>query len=460
MYFTFHKLYEAFETATLPDGWEFKDSGLYFEGVCHYYISRCTTDTTTVDVYKYKEGWFYENTRPRVAYDYHILSLLWPEEIPEGLYRGFIHPKLWDEFLSATEGKSGQYKRSWMYKKTGVKGTLAKDYNTGEILPKNMLKTIWLDGVPEFFGDTSFLLDREKYFWDNGRYYTLGDHYYEVAGVKIPFSFLITYYNYCDEHGIYYGIECQDCKKKYQIWEYNTRAESILPFKDNGETTPVYMGIELEYEDCKDQVKNVVDALNGHAIVKRDGTIDYGFEICTAPATLAVHKKAFQGFFDKVKLFVKKNCGMHVHVDRRKMGEMQLGKLLAFLYKKENIPWIEAIAGRAYSKNRYCLAENERKITDNFHSRHEFYAKRVRGSAGKYEALNTSPADTIEFRIFSPPKDAKTLYMRLEFVQALFDWTLPGVCGVREAADIDSFKGFVKKYRKVYPEFYEVVKCA
>lgn len=460
MYFTFEKPYEAFEAATLPEGWEWKDSGLYYEGVCHYYISQYTNELVTVDVYKHQDGWFYSEVRPQVAYAYHILSLLWPEEIPEGLYRGFIHPKLWDEFLSATTGKTGQYKRSWMYKITGVRGTLAKDYKTGELFPKTMLKSVWLDGGYKYFIDTSFLLDPEEYFYYGGRYYTLGDHYYEVAGRKIPFSFLVTHYNYCDEHGIYYGTECQDCKKKYQIREYNTRAEAILPFKDNGEHSPVYMGIELEYEDCKSQVKAVVDALKDHAIVKRDGSITYGFEICTAPATLAVHKKAFAGFFDKVKLFVKQNCGMHVHVDRRKMGEMQLGKLLAFLYKKENIPWIEAIAGRAYSKNNYCQASKERKVTDNFHSRHEFYAKRVRDSAGKYEALNTSPTDTIEFRIFSPPKDAKTLYMRLEFVQALFDWTLPGVCGVKEAANIESFKGFVKKYRKVYPEFYEVVKCA
>lgn len=458
MYFTFPKSYEAFETATLPAGWEFKDSYLYFEGVCHYSISHCVPDVVTVDIYKHQDGWFYSNVRPQIAHAYNILSILWPEEIPEGLYRGFIHPKLWDEFLAATAGKTEQYKRSWMYQRTGVRGTLAKDYKTGELLPKTMLKTVWLDDGYKFFGDVSFLINPEEYFYAGGRYYTLGDHYYEVGGSKIPFSFLITHYNYCDEHGIYLGTECQECKRKYQIMEYHTRAESLLPFKDNGEASPVYMGIELEYEDCKSQVKAVVDALNGHAIVKRDGSITYGFEICTAPATLAVHKKAFEGFFDKVQLFVKQNCGMHVHVDRRKMGEMQLGKLIAFLYKKENIPWIEHIAGRAYSSNRYCKADQERKVTDNCHSRHKFYSKQVRYPAGKYEALNTSPTDTIEFRIFSPPKDAKTLYMRLEFVQALFDWTLPGVCSVKEVADIDSFKGFVRKYRKVYPEFYEVVK--
>lgn len=458
MYFTFPKPYEAFETATLPDGWEFKDSSLYFEGVCYYYISRYFKDMVTVDVYKKQEGWFYSKSSSQKAYSYHILSLLWPDEIPEGLYLGIIHPKLWDEFLSATTGKSERYKRSWMYNKTGVRNTLAKDSSTGKLFPKYILKLLWLDDGFKFFSDPSFLLNPEEYFYYNDRFYTIGEHYYYLGDTKTPSSFIMDNYNYCEEHGLYIGEECPDCKKKYVIREYNTRAEHYLPFKNNGENSPVYMGIELEYEDCKSQVKAVVDALNGHAIVKRDGSINYGFEICTAPATLAVHKKAFEGFFDKVQLFVKKNCGMHVHVDRRKMGEMQLGKLLAFLYKKENIPWIETIAGRDYSRNTYCKAEKERKVTDNFHSRQEFYTKRVRDSAGKYEALNTSPTDTIEFRIFSPPKDAKTLYMRLEFVQALFDWTLPGVCSVKEAADIDSFKGFVKKYRKVYPEFYEVVK--
>jgi len=65
--------------------------------------------------------------------------------------------------------------------------------------------------------------------------------------------------------------------------------------------------------------------------------------------------------------------------------------------------------------------------------------------------LNLSPKNTVEVRIFAPPTDETTLFMRLEFVQALVDWTKPAICSVKDAVSWEKFKAFVGSNKKMYP---------
>lgn len=400
-----------------------------------------------------KYYWFYSRYLYEAEVFGYLLKWLLGETLP-AVVRNMPTPHVWEKFLSIKKKKD---KIKYLYEETGKKGLacIAEDTKTWEI--KGLCRVYLVDDKKTYFKEAP---DRNKYFRFAGQYFRMGDHYYNIGGNNIPFSFIIQYYEECPEHGVYFGSECPKCAAKYIIQEYHAKAEQQLPWKNGGEKYPDYMGIELEYEDCKSQVKAVLDAMEGHVIIKRDGSISDGFEIVTTPATLSVHKEAFKGFFEKVKVKVKRNCGMHVHVDKRKMGEMQKGKLLAFLYKKENIPWIEDIAGRAYSTNSYCKVDRERNITDGVYARSNFYEKVCRHVTGRYEALNLSPPNTIEFRIFAPPLDERTLHMRLEFVQALVDWTKPGVCSVKDASSKEKFIEFVVTYKKFYPNLYKEIKCA
>ena len=400
-----------------------------------------------------KDYWFYSQYLYEAEVFKYLLKWLLGETLP-AVVGNMPTPHVWEKFLSIKKKKD---KIKYLYEETGKKGLacIAEDTKTWEI--KGLCRVYLVDGKRVCFKEAP---DRNKYFKYNREYFFIGDHYYIIDGEAVPFSFIIQYYNECPEHGVYFGEKCPKCAAKYTIQEYFAKAEEQLSWKNGGEKHPDYMGVELEYEDCKSQVRAVLDAMEGHVIIKRDGSIPDGFEIVTTPATLSVHKEAFKGFFEKVKVAVKSNCGMHVHVDKRKMGEMQKGKLLAFLYKKENIPWIEEVAGRKYSTNHYCKADRERTITDGVYSRSTFYEKVSRSHGGKYEALNLSPRDTIEFRIFAPPLDEKTLYMRLEFVQALIDWTKPGVCSVKDASNKEKFTEFVVTYKKFYPNLYKEIKCA
>jgi len=359
-----------------------------------------------------------------------------------------LTPEGYRKYLLECNGKSEKAQKSWAYKVLRKKNFFVTTHD-GQFLPKCLCVETYLNGEKTWLLRETFYLSVSSWGRFNGGYWTL-DRMYEINGEYLPLSYIISRFNECDECGyIHVDSTCPRCARRYEIKSYSERAEHTLPFKDDGEASPVYLGIELEYENCTSKAKDVYIALHNHVIVKRDGSLSSGFEIVTAPATIASHKREFKGFYDKVTgLEALSNCGMHVHVDKRSMGEMQIGKMLAFIYKKENIPSIEALAGRSFSSNRFCKASSERTLTDGLYGNLDGVS---RDSAGKYEALNTSPKNTIEVRIFAPPTDETTLFMRLEFVQALVDWTKPAICSVKDAVSWEKFRAFVWGNKKMYP---------
>jgi hypothetical protein len=344
---------------------------------------------------------------------------------------------------------------SWAYKTLRKRSFFVTTWD-GKFIPKCMATDARVDNAIVYVS----IENRNELFGSlvayGGAYWSNHNISHEVNGYIVPLSVIIAAYQECDECGLIHSESmCPHCSAKYKIHSYSTRAEHSLPFKDEGEVKPEYIGIELEYDNCTPLAMDVYKALDKHVILKRDGSVHNGFEIVTAPATLASHKKAFKGFYDQVKgLGAEKNCGMHVHVDKRAMGQMQIGKMLAFLYARDNIANITALAGRSFATNSYCKAEAEQKVTSGI-SGTEYGVERR--SAGKYQALNTSPTHTIEIRIFAPPKDERELFSRLEFVQALVDWTKPAICSVKDAVSWEKFKEFVWKYKKSYPNLIGVI---
>lgn len=123
----------------------------------------------------------------------------------------------------------------------------------------------------------------------------------------------------------------------------------------------VFLGVELEVERKKDTPKKiehmvVADLGMDYVILKSDGSLQDGFEIVTAPATLGFHLQAWDKFFaNSAKHLVSwtsGRCGMHVHIARNALTPMHLGKLIAFINNNENREFVTSIAGRSsqYSK--------------------------------------------------------------------------------------------------------------
>jgi len=247
---------------------------------------------------------------------------------------------------------------------------------------------------------------------------------------------------------IHEGV-CHNClDASFKIHNYSTRVEGMLKFKATKvRPNTVYLGCELEYE-TKNRNKaqiGVGKLMHGHALMKSDGSIRNGFEIVTCPATLDIHLEVFKNFFDNIPpdLKIQDNVGMHVHISRKPLSQLTIGKMTEFLNRIDNKDFITYIAGR--SNNQYSQMDDKRKVT--------FPWLHQRGS-DRYNALNLNNSNTIEIRLFATPMDYKTFAMRLQFVQALVDYCSPASVSVelKKQTHYQSFTHWLSGNRKMFPE--------
>lgn len=242
---------------------------------------------------------------------------------------------------------------------------------------------------------------------------------------------------------------CHHClDSSFKIHNYSTRVESMLKFKATRvRPNTVYLGCELEYETInrnKAQL-GVGKLLHGHALMKSDGSIRNGFEIVTCPATLDIHLQVFKSFFDNLPpdLKVEKNVGMHVHISRKPLSQLTLGKLTEFLNRQDNKQFIAHIAGRI--DNNYARMSNERTIT---------FPWRYKNGGDRYNALNLNNQNTVEVRLFATPMNYKEFASRLQFVQALVDYCSPAQSSesLKKQTHYEAFMHWLSQRRRMFPE--------
>jgi hypothetical protein len=243
--------------------------------------------------------------------------------------------------------------------------------------------------------------------------------------------------------------ECDICASAtYDIKSYSTRAPQLLGFKAKKvKPDTLYLGVELEFETKdRDAARHKVGkALRGHAIMKSDGSIHNGFEVVTCPATLDIQLEVFKKFYDTkiTELKNASNVGMHVHVSRKPLSVLTVGKLTAFMNNRDNVDFITAIAGR--KPNSYCRVDEYRKVS---------FPLTNSGGGDRYNTLNLQNKETIEFRIFSTPLNYEEFASKVQFCQALVEYCKPAVM----SAPLDiiknykTFVGWLSTQRKSYPE--------
>ena len=243
---------------------------------------------------------------------------------------------------------------------------------------------------------------------------------------------------------------CPTClRDQDKIHNYSTKVPDLLKFKATKvKPNTLYLGAELEYESAGSRSKDAVFAnirLKNHAILKSDGSIRNGFEIVTCPATLDIHLVEFKRFFnelkDKSKLHGESNTGMHVHISRKPLSMLTVGKMTAFLNNKDNKKFIEQLAGRKL--NTYCQQE-ERTVSFPL----------VYGTGGaRYNVLNLNNRDTVELRIFSTPESYEDFAHKLEFSEALAIYCSP--CTVNHSVysllKFPNFINWVNTMKHSYP---------
>jgi len=227
---------------------------------------------------------------------------------------------------------------------------------------------------------------------------------------------------------------------------YSNREANHLRPRHRG---PELLGIELEVEPSGGVGRSgAVDAVRRHlpgdyCVLKEDGSLGPGgFEIVTRPDSMEVHREMFSKLLDSpqrrhIRSWDTGRCGMHVHVNRGWLTNLQLGKMLVFVNSRANQSFVSMIAGRTSST---WARFKDKKISD------------VTRYDERYVALNIGPK-TAEFRIFRGNVVTAGFVKNLEFVRALVEFTAPAGRSIREATDYKAFVRWVCP--KAYPTLYD-----
>ena len=261
-------------------------------------------------------------------------------------------------------------------------------------------------------------------------------------------------YFYCDDCGYYYsdnqynstedGGACNDCYRENHshsdhIKDYSTNPLDYLDFLGDPKDG-LYLGLELEVYadyDLSDTAETVSDMLDGYAILKEDSSINKpGFEIVSAPSSLDIHRDKLTEFFKNdpdINSGSGKNIGLHIHVSKKPLTQLTIGKLLVFVNDPHNYNMIVKLAGRS-SDNWARLSP--KKISD------------VKRQVSRYEAINLQNDSTVEFRIFGSTCNVDLILARLEFVHCVVSWA-------KNESMLSlswlSFKNYARENSKLYP---------
>lgn len=190
-----------------------------------------------------------------------------------------------------------------------------------------------------------------------------------------------------------------------------------------------YLGVELEVEvqesrnrgDCAKSLNDVINdgEVGRKVFFESDGSLNNGFEIITQPISLPAHRELWKWLQNKslvkgLKSHQTTTCGLHVHVSRSSLSALQIGKIVAFVNAPENESLMTAIARRyGQAATGYCRIKDKSKIG------------KAHKSEDRYEAVNVTPRNTIEFRIFKGSLKYESVISAVEFTNAMVEFTKP-----------------------------------
>jgi hypothetical protein len=250
---------------------------------------------------------------------------------------------------------------------------------------------------------------------------------------------------WCDSNNLDDDGYCEDCAEPPSLISgYSDRSANRLKSETKDK---LRFGVELEvegYETAEQAAEYIRQHLPAdYCTLKRDGSLgEAGVEIVTRPDSIAVHKRMFGALFKDfpgkaLSSWTNGRCGMHIHVSKAALSQLQIGKMLCFLNEPAAVNFISKIAGRRPCQ--WCKV-HKKKLTD------------VRKERDRYTALNVTNNHTVEVRIFKGTLAEAGFMKNLEFVQALVEFTAPASRSISQATSHRAFCEWLPK--KDYPHLH------
>jgi hypothetical protein len=184
----------------------------------------------------------------------------------------------------------------------------------------------------------------------------------------------------------------------------------------------LFYGIENEYEFLSTDYKAQTDAMRQFAAkepdfyhLTHDGTLKYGVELVTQPASFDVWRdRPYILPADVTNRVDKGTAGCHIHISKEAFHEYHLFKFLKFL--TEQFENFVNVFGRGVTEygSRQCEQINEELVV---------YARKGT-SPTKYWWINMINKSTVEIRVFLAAEDDATIYSYLQLLHSVYYYTM------------------------------------
>ena len=246
--------------------------------------------------------------------------------------------------------------------------------------------------------------------------------------------------------------------------------------KDGKINRDMYLAMEIEVESGNSihsggAASTIMEEELGVCV--HDGSLDRetGFEIKTVPQVGGISHERISRICEILaqnKIHATARCGVHIHVSRAALSELQISRIARFMFKHGNAAFIELIAGRG-SDNQFAPFNKSvgymTTLQNGYNDRGE-PDKRIKMRNSRnvqrvhYTAFHLGKDSTVEFRIFAGSVDLPTLKMYQEFVLALIEYTSAGVteCSATVSPAYTDFLKFLfdknRTGRKQYPNLF------
>jgi hypothetical protein len=194
--------------------------------------------------------------------------------------------------------------------------------------------------------------------------------------------------------------------------------------------------------------------------LKRDGSINYGFEIVSHPMSLLYiqQNKIFEtidSFKNVLKSYRTTTCGFHVHMSKEDFTPHHLYKFQQFQYKHHTLR--RRVGQRndnhyAEVGDQYKGATRSKELAKRSASSHRNYKHGNGGVGGnRYEIINLRPSKTVEMRYFKGNLRADRLYKNIEWLTAVYWFTKDTP---ESQLTVKNFREYLEQNKKYYPNLY------
>jgi hypothetical protein len=255
----------------------------------------------------------------------------------------------------------------------------------------------------------------------------------------------------------YYCSVCADrARFLASLYEHDYRPRNFTYNNTNMDVSKprLYYGIEVELSGDKvdrTQLTNIMqDVPDSVAYPVHDGSISFGFEIVSQPATLNWIRQNIKHWENMFCHYTDgwdsedAQCGIHIHMSKSAFTRLQLFKFMRVFYDENWRDFIIAVSGRTHMGQ----LEHYSSIRDDSDARLIDKA-RTKAGTNKYTAVNLLNNTTVEVRIFQSTMKVGVLLRYLEFVQSLYDYALEA--GLQDYNTPIGYLRWVLDRRHFYP---------